>query len=101
MRNWGDISNYTEQYLNDYPAKRVDYLEYLLSYFFGETKTTLENHLYRIELLNVKHTLSNTPMATTFLHSEIVNISYDEFINRFWRLLFVFERQINASKKSR
>lgn len=90
-------SEITEQDLINHPDIRPYYLEYLLSYFFGETKLILSDTEGKIRFLEL--TTKPDQLSTSFNLSDIQNKSYDEFIKRFW--LVVFTIGDYATKKSR
>lgn len=91
-------SQITKQDLINHPDIRAYYLEYLLSYFFGETKLILSDTEGKIRFLELT-TKPGNQLSTSFNLPEFYKISYDEFINRFW--LVVFTIGDYATKKSR
>lgn len=95
-----NYSQITEQDLIDNPHIRPFYLEYLLSYFFGETKSSLNGDIFSIKLLKFKWA-DDIYYQTHFSEDEIVKMPIKEFYHRFWRLLFNLENIIYATKKSR
>lgn len=95
-----DYSKVTRQELIDNPHIRPYYLEWMLSYFFGETKLMLNGTIYTIRLLDHKWS-DDIFYSTHFNGIEMAEISIEKFYSRFWYLLFNLEAKINASKKSR
>lgn len=93
-------SEITNQELIDNPHIRPFYIEYVLSYFFGDTKLSLNGTEYKIQLLNHKWT-KTFYLQTHFSETEVVKLSFEEYMRRCWLLIFNFEIQINATKKSR
>lgn len=91
-------SEITEKDLTKYPHIKPYYLEYMLSYFFGETKLILSDTEGKIRFLELT-TKPDNQLSTSFNLADINETSYEEFMKRFW--LVVFTVSDYASKKSR
>jgi hypothetical protein len=93
-----DYSKVTRQELIDNPHIRPYYLEWMLSYFFGETKLILSDTEGKIRFLELT-TKPNNQLSTIFNLAELNKMSYDEFMKRFWLVVCMVDEY--ASKKSR
>lgn len=95
------FDDFTEYELIEYPLKRVQHLEYLLSYFFGETKLSVINDACSIEFAQIKLP-ENDFIRVYFSKSEIETVSIVQYFDRMWKLIYWVDQRIkNESKESR